>query len=225
MSSSNIRIASRSIGFCEMHLMMDKPLNFIKDLIEGNKIPTDLYISFFNHMKTLPDDYFSPYFVGGWRDAKDSGSLSGVIDSFVSMLSGDALYEEAITVACEFFTQSSWYNPSVTKREILAAMQEESDLLQVPLSLFGSFARDSNHLMSDIDILVHYDELNTSFEYYELEDRLSQRLGRLVSAVPVLTIRPEILKSVQKDLHMLVPAGFYGKKQSRSNTSRVSNCL
>lgn len=61
------------------------------------------------------------------------------------------------------------------------------------LGLFGSFVRGEEHATSDLDILVEFDDRPLSlFQFIELEQRLSDLLGRRVDLVEKATLKPAI---------------------------------
>lgn len=68
------------------------------------------------------------------------------------------------------------------------------------LGVFGSVARGDNTETSDIDVLVQFSEPIGMFKFIQLEDRLSQLLGKRVDLVTKKalkeTIKDEILQEV-----------------------------
>lgn len=68
------------------------------------------------------------------------------------------------------------------------------------LGVFGSVARGDNTEASDIDVLVQFSEPIGMFKFIQLEDRLSQLLGKRVDLVTNKalkeTIKDEILQDV-----------------------------
>jgi uncharacterized protein len=68
------------------------------------------------------------------------------------------------------------------------------------LALFGSFARDEANEHSDIDMLVRFDRIPTSKDYFGLQFYLEDLLGRPVDLVTDKALRPELRPFVEKDL-------------------------
>ena len=62
------------------------------------------------------------------------------------------------------------------------------------VGLFGSFVREENKNNSDLDILVRFDEYPSAFEYVDLEDYLSQKLGVKVDLANKETLKNYIGK-------------------------------
>lgn len=70
------------------------------------------------------------------------------------------------------------------------------------LSLFGSTARNSNRLDSDIDLLAAFDPTRrlSLLDIIHLENRLSDLLGVKVDLVEEGTLRPQIKENADKDI-------------------------
>ena len=64
------------------------------------------------------------------------------------------------------------------------------------LSLFGSYAREQAHQNSDIDILVDFEITPDLLTFIELEDFLSQKLGKPVDLVPMRKLKPVLKKQI-----------------------------
>ncbi len=64
------------------------------------------------------------------------------------------------------------------------------------LSLFGSYAREEAHQNSDIDILVDFEITPDLLTFIELEDFLSQKLGKPVDLVPMRKLKPILKKQI-----------------------------
>ena len=65
------------------------------------------------------------------------------------------------------------------------------------LSFFGSVVRDDFSSQSDVDVLVEFESGHTpGFDFFLIEDELSQLLGRKVDLQTVTFLSPEIRQSV-----------------------------
>jgi len=68
------------------------------------------------------------------------------------------------------------------------------------LALFGSVVRDDfDPQHSDVDILVEFDG-DIGWDFFDLEDELSQLLGRKVDLVSRRAIRPHYWEHISKDV-------------------------
>ena len=67
------------------------------------------------------------------------------------------------------------------------------------LALFGSFARDEAKSSSDLDLLVEFEGVVTFDNYMDLKFFLEDSLGLSVDLVSRKMLKPELLKSVEKD--------------------------
>lgn len=67
------------------------------------------------------------------------------------------------------------------------------------LGIFGSYARGEQTEMSDVDILVEFEE-PVGFEFIHLADFLEELLGMPVDLVTRDAIKPNRWKSVSEDL-------------------------
>lgn len=74
------------------------------------------------------------------------------------------------------------------------------------LSVFGSFARGEDRPDSDIDFLVEFSEPKGLFDLVELEDQLSNQLGRKVDLLTEHSVSPYIRDSIKRDLKVLFDA-------------------
>ena len=64
------------------------------------------------------------------------------------------------------------------------------------LELFGSFVRNENRSGSDVDLLVTFDRTPGLFRFIELENCLSDLLGRKVDLVLKDALKPAIGRQV-----------------------------
>ncbi len=67
------------------------------------------------------------------------------------------------------------------------------------LALFGSTARDSAHIASDVDVLVSFDAPATSARYFGLQFYLEDLLGCSVDLVTDKALRAELRPYVERD--------------------------
>lgn len=67
------------------------------------------------------------------------------------------------------------------------------------LALFGSTARDSATVGSDIDVLVAFDGPATSARYFGVQFYLEDLLGHPVDLVTDKALRPELRPFVERD--------------------------
>lgn len=67
------------------------------------------------------------------------------------------------------------------------------------LALFGSTARDSAGIGSDVDILVAFDGPATSARYFGVQFYLEDLLGRPVDLVTDKALRPELRPFVERE--------------------------
>ncbi|MDJ0659431.1 MAG: nucleotidyltransferase family protein [Crocosphaera sp.] len=67
------------------------------------------------------------------------------------------------------------------------------------LALFGSFARDEAKSNSDLDLLVEFEGVVTFDNYMELKFFLEDSLGLSVDLVSRKMLKPQLLKSVEKE--------------------------
>jgi predicted nucleotidyltransferase len=86
---------------------------------------------------------------------------------------------------------------TVQKLRDLAPILRERGIARV--DLFGSVARDEAVEGSDIDLVV---ELSRSmgFEFFELEDFISEKLGAPVELSTRASMRPRVLAQAESDL-------------------------
>ncbi len=68
------------------------------------------------------------------------------------------------------------------------------------IGIFGSYVRGEQKDMSDVDILVEFEETPTLLEFVELEDYLSRILGVKVDLVMKRALKPRIRENVLKEV-------------------------
>jgi len=68
------------------------------------------------------------------------------------------------------------------------------------IGIFGSFVRGEAKEVSDIDILVEFERPIGLFKFLELEDYLSQLIGRKVDLVSKKALKPHIGKYILKEV-------------------------
>ena len=64
------------------------------------------------------------------------------------------------------------------------------------IGIFGSYVRGEQKRKSDLDVLVEFSETPSLFEFVELEDFLSQKLGIKVDLVMRDALKPRIRDSI-----------------------------
>ncbi len=70
--------------------------------------------------------------------------------------------------------------------------------------LFGSFARGEESALSDVDILVQFDEGGVSLlKHAAMICELEKILGRPVDIVPEKMLRPRVRKSIEQDKKLI----------------------
>lgn len=83
-------------------------------------------------------------------------------------------------------------NPAECIREHMSELRDT--YMVTRLGIFGSFARDEATDTSDVDILVEFSKTVGMFHFVELQERLSELIGRKVDLG-----EPDALKPVIKD--------------------------
>ena len=72
------------------------------------------------------------------------------------------------------------------------------------IGIFGSYARNENTSLSDIDILVRFKSTLSLLQLVQVENQISQKLGIKVDLVTEGAVKNKILKdSIQKDLQII----------------------
>ena len=91
----------------------------------------------------------------------------------------------------------------MTKEEIKEAILKNKDLLRrykvKSIALFGSYARGEQTEDSDVDLLVEFDSGVTLFDIVDLQDDLSELLGRRVHVVSKRGLSRHIGPSILKE--------------------------
>ena len=64
------------------------------------------------------------------------------------------------------------------------------------IGIFGSYVRGEQKRKSDLDVLVEFSETPSLFEFVDLEDFLSQKLGVKVDLVMRDALKPRIRDSI-----------------------------
>jgi len=68
------------------------------------------------------------------------------------------------------------------------------------IGVFGSFVRNEARKNSDIDLLVEFEKPIGLFQFLELEEYLSDLLGRKVDLVSRKALKPHIGKRILKEV-------------------------
>ena len=71
------------------------------------------------------------------------------------------------------------------------------------IGIFGSVVRGEDTETSDVDILVEFDEPIGLFKFLELEEYLSDLIGRKVDLVSKKALKPRIGKHILKEVAFL----------------------
>ena len=87
-----------------------------------------------------------------------------------------------------------------TKLEALKPVLKERYQVET-VGFFGSYARGEQKKKSDIDILVEFSQPNTIdlFDFIELEEFLSKKLGIKVDLVTKSALKPMIKEQILKE--------------------------
>jgi predicted nucleotidyltransferase len=72
------------------------------------------------------------------------------------------------------------------------------------VGVFGSYARNTNHSASDLDILVDFDKTVNLLDLIGLELDLSELLGIKVDLVTKKSLHPTLESSITKDLQRIL---------------------
>lgn len=94
------------------------------------------------------------------------------------------------------------------REEVLTLLRAHKPVLErrfgiVDLALFGSFARDSATIGSDIDILVRFDGTADWRRYFGTQFYIEDLLGRSVDLVTDKALRAELRPRVEREaLHV-----------------------
>ena len=93
----------------------------------------------------------------------------------------------------------------VNKSEVLVIIKNNLDLITKQfnvskIGLFGSFVKYSESATSDIDILVDFSKPITLFQYIELENFLTEKLGRKVDLVSKNGLKPALKSRILEEV-------------------------
>ncbi len=91
------------------------------------------------------------------------------------------------------------------KEEILKVLKKELPYIRKKyhvksIGLFGSYAREEARKESDIDILIEFEKPIGLFKFMELEEYLSQRLGKKVDLVEKEALKERIKPYVMEEV-------------------------
>lgn len=85
--------------------------------------------------------------------------------------------------------EKSWSpGEAIISRDLVADICERNDIAY--LGLFGSFARGEATEMSDVDLLVRFDQPKSLLDLVRIEEEFAERLGRKVDLVTVNAVSP-----------------------------------
>lgn len=90
-------------------------------------------------------------------------------------------------------------------QEVLSQHRDElkRDYGVAEIGIFGSFVRGEASKESDIDILVSFNRPVGFFKFLELEERLSEWLGRNVDLVTKAALKPHMGRRILNEVAML----------------------
>lgn len=91
-----------------------------------------------------------------------------------------------------------------SKEEILKTIKKELPSLKEKfkvrsIGLFGSYAREEQTTVSDIDMLVEFEAPVGFFKFIELENYLSEKLGAKVDLVTPDALKPLIKPQIMEE--------------------------
>ena len=91
-----------------------------------------------------------------------------------------------------------------SKEEILKTIKKELPSLKkkfkvISIGLFGSYAREEQTTVSDIDMLVEFEVPVGFFKFIELENYLSEKLGAKVDLVTPDALKPLIKPHIMEE--------------------------
>ena len=87
-------------------------------------------------------------------------------------------------------------------KDILAHEKKhlESAYAVSEIGIFGSFVRNEQHKHSDVDILVNFSQRISAFQFIDLKDELSEKLGTKVDLVSKKALKPRIGKRILEEV-------------------------
>lgn len=91
-----------------------------------------------------------------------------------------------------------------TSNSILTILRQHKNELQQryafsQMGLFGSYARDTQHANSDVDILVDFENA-VGLNFIKLAQELEDLLGKKIDLVHKKAVKPNRLPYVEKDI-------------------------
>ncbi len=99
--------------------------------------------------------------------------------------------------------------------ELAPALSEKFNISR--FGYFGSFARNEQTDVSDIDILID-DDIET---YWEIKEYLEERINRKIDVVPRNRLRAEIAPGILEDVRFCVDGRWISGYELSGNTIRV----
>ncbi len=79
-------------------------------------------------------------------------------------------------------------------KEVNTEIKSKYDIKEI--GIFGSYVKEEQDAESDVDILVDFFKSTTLFKFAELENLLSDTLGKKVDLVMKKTLKPRIGKHI-----------------------------
>jgi len=68
------------------------------------------------------------------------------------------------------------------------------------IGIFGSVARNEASAVSDVDILVEFEQPVDFFEFIDLKEHLEKLLGRRVDLVTVKALKPQLKERILREV-------------------------
>ncbi len=92
----------------------------------------------------------------------------------------------------------------MTRQHTLDILSAHKEILAkkfgvVDLALFGSAARDTATINSDVDVLVKFDGPATSAKFFGVQFYLEDLLGRRVDLVTEKALRPQLRPFIERE--------------------------
>jgi predicted nucleotidyltransferase len=125
------------------------------------------------------------------RVTYDAGRMHPLLRGISKSVSRSFITEEGLDKIVSLMQQTSWYRRDLSQAEVFEIVSRDTRSFLTGVGLFGSFARNQQNELSDVD-LVLFDTvtrktpeaipLNTAFRKY-FQSRLSADLGRPVNFI------------------------------------------
>lgn len=97
----------------------------------------------------------------------------------------------------------------MTHDELISRLQDNRALLDgfgiVPVTVFGSYARDEAEIDSDVDLLVEFGRPLGLFEFARLRRELGELLGPRVGLVTPAALKPRLRDEILREAIVSAP--------------------